>query len=130
MKSLINTITLSLLLHSGKAIHNKKDYSRKEAFDNKDDSMLYASSIASGSKLREMDYSESEKVKAASETTQSPYFMAMDQKEISTTGKVADHELVAGDFVKNKVEEPNGEDFELLMIKSALNRAKEDLWGQ
>ena len=110
MKSLINTITLSLLLQSGKAIHNKKDYSRKEAFDNKDDSMLYASSIASGSKLREMDYSESEKEKAASETTQSPYFMAMDQKEISTTGKVADHELVAGDFVKNKVEEPKEEE--------------------
>jgi hypothetical protein len=69
MKSLINSVTLSLLLHSGKAIHSKKDVTQmhKDGVDNKD-VLLYTNSISSGGKLREIDYSTREQVKAASET--------------------------------------------------------------
>ena len=76
-----------------------------------------------------MDYATRDKVKEASEVTQSPYFMAMDQKDVSTTQKISDHELVESDYIK-KAEEPTDDMFEYVMIDSVLNKAKEDLWGQ
>jgi len=55
--------------------------------------------------------------------------MAMDQKDVSTTQKISDHELVESDYIK-KAEEPTDDMFEYVMIDSVLNKAKEDLWGQ
>jgi hypothetical protein len=77
MKSLVGTITLSLLLHSSRGIRNKKDYVQIQSDDASNrDAMLYSSSISSGNKLRETDTATKEKIEAASEAVQSPYFMA------------------------------------------------------
>jgi len=68
MKSLKYSLTVSLLLNSGKAIHNRKDnLVQKDDIESKD-VLLYTNSISSGGKLREIDYTSKEQVKAASET--------------------------------------------------------------
>jgi hypothetical protein len=79
MKSLVGTLTLSLLLHSSKGIHSKKDRTLAQYDEaSNQDAMLYSTSISSGSKLRETDNAAKEKVQAASEAIQSPYFMAQE----------------------------------------------------
>ena len=72
MKSLVGSVTLSLLLQSSKAIHSRRDnYNTKAHFDvaSNQDAMLYSNSISSGSKLRDTDNETKDKVQAASEAT-------------------------------------------------------------
>ena len=120
MKSLVGTVTLSLLLHSSRGIRTKKEQYTNTLADevaNKD-AMLYSSSISSGNKLREMDTATKEKIEAASEAVQSPYFMAQDQHEILEQTLTNDHLLVQQDSFKKDPEAPGEDFYELVMIDS------------
>jgi hypothetical protein len=75
-----------------------------------------------------MDTVAKEKVEAASEAVQSPYFMAQEQNDILEQTRTSEHQLIQKDMIKKDQEAPGDDFYELVMIDSVLGKASDELW--